>query len=124
VIVLYPLLVVGAVLILGRARQVREGVTGWRWFGAAAAAGFVLALSLAAGLSIGLFLLPVAAILLFWVAGAAPEPPETLGFFTGVGVVALLVAALGSGGNRLAWAGAGLVLAAGPLAAYARSRRS
>lgn len=92
-ILVWPLLLVGAVL-LARARTAGVGGRGARWSVAWLAAGFVWSFSLLAGLSIGLLLLPLAAAMLFWVASRSPRLPEALGFVAGVAATAAVVAAL------------------------------
>jgi hypothetical protein len=90
VILVYPALLVLAALIARRSLRSRRGPG---WFAAWAVAGMLFAFSLATGFSIGLFLLPVAAVVLFWVASRAPRWREASGFLVGVaGIAALLVA--------------------------------
>ena len=57
-------------------------------------AGFLTSFSLATGLSIGLLILPFAALVLLWVARRAPRYPEASGFVVGIGMTALLIASL------------------------------
>ena len=89
-ILAYPLLLVAAVAIARRSERSGHGAG---WFGAYAVAGMLFSFSLATGFSIGLFLLPLVALVLLWVASRAPRWREASGFFAGVvGLVALLVA--------------------------------
>jgi hypothetical protein len=90
VIFAYPLLLVAAVAVARRSQRTGRGPG---WFAAWALAGAVFAFSLATGFSIGLLILPVAAIVLLWVASRAPRWHEASGFLLGVaGIVALLIA--------------------------------
>lgn len=78
------------------------------------------------GLSIGLFVLPLAAALLLWVASHAPHLPDALGFAAGMGAVLLLVAFLSRGGTGLdpiPWLLAGLAVDGLALLAYSLLRR-
>lgn len=119
---------------------------GWRWFGAWALAGAFVVFAVLAGFSIGLFLLPLAIVLVVLIAGRARPWPEALGTLAGAGVVVLL---LGAGHARdyepcpegtvvlppgetewscggvapLPWLISGTVLVAVALAAYALARR-
>ena len=89
-ILAWPLMLVFAVAI---ARRSARSGRGPGWLAAWAVAGMLFAFSLATGFSIGLFLLPLAAVVLFWVASRAPHWREASGFFLGIaGIVALLVA--------------------------------
>ncbi len=92
-IALYPLVLLGAAFILRR-RSDAAGRRGWRWFAAWALAGGLFTFSYLTGFSIGLFLLPLAASALFFVAWQAPRLAETVGFAGGIALVALLVAFL------------------------------
>jgi hypothetical protein len=87
-IVLYPVLLVAAAVVLC-SRTTPAG--GWRWFTAWCVASAVFTFSFLTGLSIGLLVLPLAAVLLLWVAWSAPRPAEALGFVAGIGLVLLLV---------------------------------
>ncbi len=97
-IVLFPALVLVAALLVwrGRSAPVSPAAEGWRWFVGWAVAGAVLAFGFLTGFSIGLFILPLAAVLLIWVARSAPRPTEALGFLEGIGATLLLVAFLNS----------------------------
>jgi hypothetical protein len=120
VILLYPLLLIGA--LVTAVRQKREGGRGWRWFGVWCAAGALFTFSLVTGLSIGLFLFPAVAVALLFVARKAPHAEESAGFIAGAGLVILIVAALRGGETAIRWP-AGLVPVLGASAAYAVWRR-
>ena len=62
------------------------------WFGAWLVVGAALTFSFLAGLSIGLFVLPFALVLLAVVASRSPHRPEAIGLVSGIGVTLLLVA--------------------------------
>src|SRR5438874_9599648 len=115
-IVLFPLLLVAAAnFALRRVGAGRASEGEWRWFAAWSVAGASMTLSFLTGLSIGLFVLPVAAVLLLWVARRAPHPADALGFVQGVGALLIVVAVLNRSGNGLdpmPWLLAGLGLSA------------
>ena len=97
----------------------------WRWFAAWSVAGASVTFSFLTGLSIGLFVLPLAAVLLLWVAWNAPRLPDALGFVAGIGAVLVLVAFLnraGTGVDPMPWFLAGLSLAGLALVAYSVAR--
>ena len=80
-----------------------------------------MSFSFLTGLSIGLFVLPLAAALLLWVARNAPRLPDALGFVPGIGAVLVLVALLnraGTGLDPIPWFLAGLALGGLALLAY------
>jgi hypothetical protein len=82
--------------------------------------------SFLAGLSIGLFVLPLAAALLLWVASRAPHRPDVLGFAAGLGGVLVLVGFLnraGTGGDSVPWLLIGLSIDGCALLAYGLLRR-
>jgi hypothetical protein len=93
VILVYPLALVAAA-VLAWQRRTRAGGHGPRWFLAWTAVGFLLAFSFVTGLSIGIFIAPVAAALLIWVAMRSPHGREASGLIAGAALVAVLVAAL------------------------------
>lgn len=68
--------------------------SGWRWFCAWAVAGGLLVFALLTGFSIGLLVLPFAAIAVWLVGRTARVWPEILGTGAGAAVVCLAVAAL------------------------------
>ena len=92
-ILAWPLLVVIAASLAWKRRD-QIGGRGWLWFLAWAVAGFLMSFSLITGFSVGLFILPPAAAALLWVATRAPHAREATGFAAGIGVTALLIAAL------------------------------
>jgi hypothetical protein len=90
VILLWPMLLVGAVYAARRSPHTGRGL---RWFAAWALAGALFLFSLATGFSIGLFVLPLAGAALVWAAWRAPRWRTASGFVLGCGaIVALLVA--------------------------------
>jgi hypothetical protein len=89
---LYPLLIAVAIALAWRSRAKQSG-RGLAWFGWWAVAGFLMAFSFVTGLSIGLFILPVAAALL-WVGRRSPHLCESAGFLAGIGGTVLLIAIL------------------------------
>jgi hypothetical protein len=93
VILAWPLLVLVAAALAWR-RHGKPGGRGWWWFLAWSLAGFLMTFSFVTGFSIGLFILPVAAGALIWVALRSPHLREASGFAAGVGATALLVAAV------------------------------
>jgi hypothetical protein len=88
--VLYPLLLVGALVVARRSRH-RLGGRGLSWFFVWALAGFLFSFSLITGLSIGLFILPLAAVALLAVARLSPHLLEANGFLIGIAATALLI---------------------------------
>jgi hypothetical protein len=90
---LYPLLIAVAIALAWRSRAKQSG-RGLAWFGWWAVAGFLMAFTFVTGLSIGLFILPVAAAALLWVARRSPHLRESAGFLTGIGGTVLLIAIL------------------------------
>jgi uncharacterized membrane protein len=96
-------------------------MSSWRWFFAWSLAGAALTFSFLAGLSIGIFVLPFAAVLLVWVVRRAPRLPDAFGFVAGVGMVLVLVAFLNrasDGVDAMAWLLAGVSLNGVALVAY------
>ena len=92
-IVLYPLVLLGAAALVWRGRA-EAGGRGWLWFAAWGGAGALFTFSLLAGLSIGLLVLPFAACALASIAWRAPHLSEGLGFVAGIGATLMLVAFL------------------------------
>jgi 4-amino-4-deoxy-L-arabinose transferase-like glycosyltransferase len=92
-ILAWPILVVLAVVLASRHRT-EQGGRGWRWSLGWIAAGFLMSFSLITGFSIGLLLLPVAAVALLWMARRSPHLPEAIGFVAGIGATVALVVAL------------------------------
>jgi uncharacterized membrane protein len=90
VILLYPALLVAAVAVARRSERAGRGPS---WFAGWALAGALFLFSLATGFSIGLFVLPLVAVVLLWVASRAPRWREACGFLAGcVAMVAFFVA--------------------------------
>jgi hypothetical protein len=92
-IVAWPLLLVVVVILVRRGHRTAGG-RGWKWSSAWIGAGFLWSFSLVTGLSIGLLLLPAAAVVMLWVARRSPHLAESLGFFAGLAVTVVFVAAL------------------------------
>jgi hypothetical protein len=90
-IVLYPVILVGAVYLAWKSAQRGLGSRGWIWFGAWVVAGALFTFSLLTGFSIGLVLLPVSAFAVFWLALHAPHMREIAGFPVGALVVIAVV---------------------------------
>jgi hypothetical protein len=91
-VALWPLLVLAAGLAAWRRDE--PGGRGWPWFLAWALAGFLMSFSLVSGFSIGLFILPFAAVALFWAAWRSPHLLEAAGFLAGIVPTAALVVAV------------------------------
>jgi len=70
----------------------RPAGRGPAWFGAWLAVGAAFALSFLGAPSIGLFVLPVALVLLVIVVRRSQHLPEAIGLVSGIGVMLLLVA--------------------------------
>lgn len=92
-ILAWPLLLVIAAVLAWKRRH-QPGGRGWGWFLLWIVAGFLMSFSLITGLSIGLFILPLAALALIWVAQRSPHLPEASGFAAGLALTICLVAAL------------------------------
>ena len=90
-ILLFPLVLVALVVVC---RSRGAGGEGWRWFWAWACFGGPFVLALLTGLSIGLLLLPVVAVVGFAVARRAPGWREALGAFAGAAVAVEVLAAV------------------------------
>jgi hypothetical protein len=88
-VVLYPIVLAGALYLMWKSRQRGLGARGGIWFSAWAFAGALFLFSLMTGLSVGLFLFPAAAIAIFWLAVNAPYWREVAGFPVGVALVAI-----------------------------------
>jgi hypothetical protein len=93
VILAWPLLVLIAGVSVWKRRD-EAGGRGWEWFLVWIMAGFLMSFSLITGFSIGLFILPLAAATLIWVARRSPHLREASGFAVGIAATAVLVAAL------------------------------
>ncbi len=114
-ILLYPLVLFAAIVVSRRRATASRG--GWEWFAAWTLAGGLMTFSFLTGFSIGLFVLPLAAAALFWVASRAPGALDAIGFIEGIGMTLLLVALVNPDAGRT-WLYAGLVLGLGAVAAY------
>jgi hypothetical protein len=66
----------------------------WGWFAAWTGAGALLAFSLVAAASIGLFVLPFALLSVWAILRASPPWPAACGLLSGAGLVGLLIWAL------------------------------
>jgi hypothetical protein len=93
VILLYPVLLIGAVVVAVRRREYAGG-RGWLWFAAWLATGALFAFSLATGFSIGLFILPLVAAALLAVAWLSPHLREASGLVVGAAAFVIAVAVL------------------------------
>lgn len=92
-ILAWPLLLVIAG-VLARERRDRPGGRGWAWFLCWTLAGFLWSFSLVTGFSVGLFVLPAAAVVLLWAATHAPHAREAIGFVPGIAVTAGFIVAI------------------------------
>jgi hypothetical protein len=90
-ILLFPLVLLGIVFVC---RSSGSRCEGWRWFWAWACFGGLFVLGLLTGFSIGLLLLPVAAVVGVAVARRAAGWREALGAVAGAAVAAEVLAAL------------------------------
>jgi hypothetical protein len=125
VIVLYPALLIAAIVLI--IRRDREGGHGWGWFVAWAFAGAAFFFSFLTGLSIGLLLLPAVAVVVLFVAARAPHAAESAGFFAGVGlvIVGVSLASWGDGEASYAtWLVVGAIIAAAATMVYLRVTRT
>src|SRR6266849_2126300 len=92
VIAIFPLLLIWAALRIRRTEQ--RGRAGWAGFAAWTVAGGIFTFSLLTGFSIGLFLLPVVAAMLYLAVRAAPDFRASLGFVAGVELTLLVLASI------------------------------
>jgi hypothetical protein len=90
-IVLSPLVLVGAAVLLLKSRQRGLGVRGWVWSAAWAVAGGFLGASIITRAGADVLLFAVGSLAVFWLAVTAPYWRELAGF--PVGIAAVLVAA-------------------------------
>jgi hypothetical protein len=90
-VVLYPILLVGALYLMWKSRQRGLGVRGQVWFGAWTLTGALSVFSMLTELSIGLILFPVAALAIFWLAVHAPYWREAAGFPIGAALLGAAV---------------------------------
>jgi hypothetical protein len=119
-ILLFPLVLVGIVFVCRSSGARREG---WQWFWAWACFGGPFVLGLLTGFSIGLLLLPVAAVVGFAVARRAPGWREALGAVAGAAVAAEVLAALNGWTAALSVAAAFALAAVGAYALIGPRRR-
>lgn len=120
-IIAFPILLIVAMVIASRSSARLLGSSDGRWFPAWTLAGAAVTFSFLTGLSIGLFVLPFAAAVLWWVARRAPHLVDALGFVVGIGLVLLLVGFLnrdGDGIDPLPWLLCGLGLSGLALACH------
>jgi len=89
-IVLWPLLLVAAGLIMAKARARGARVRGWDFYVIWGLAGALFMFSFLSGLSIGVFLFPVAALAILWLAANAPGR-EAIGFVAGAAATLLVI---------------------------------
>jgi hypothetical protein len=90
-ILVFPIALLVCAVVFWRAHGRPEG-RGPVWFGAWTGAGAAVTFCFLTGFSIGLLLLPLALVLLAFVARRSPQLPEAAGFVTGIGVTLLVVA--------------------------------
>ena len=88
-LVLYPIVLAGALYLMFKSRQRGLGARGSVWFSAWAFTGALFLFSVLTGLSIGLFLFSAAALAIFWLAVNAPYWREVAGFHVGAGLMAI-----------------------------------
>ena len=105
-ILLYPVVLFAAFALFLRARR-EDPHDGAVWFAGWVVGGGLFTFSFLTGFSIGLFLLPLAGAMLFWVASRAPGR-EAIGFLAGAGLVLMIV-----------WPVAGLLVSAAAIGGYA-----
>jgi hypothetical protein len=100
----------------------------WLFFGAWAVEGALFAFTVLSAASIGLFLVPVVLLGLWYLARNVGMGREAVGAISGFGVPTLVVAILAAGPNGLdarPWLVAGLLLVAAGIAGYlALTRRA
>ena len=89
-LLLWPLVLVGAAFLLPKSRQRGLGRRGWSWFALWTLAGALFVFSFLTGFSIGVVLFPVAAFAVFWLTVNAPYGRELAGFPIGAGAVLLV----------------------------------
>jgi hypothetical protein len=88
-LILYPLIIVAAAVLAWQRRGLQGG-RGPAWYLTWAIAGFLVSLSIVTGLSIGLFVAPIAAVVLLWVATRSPHLLEASGFLAGIASAGVL----------------------------------
>lgn len=98
-VLLFPVILVAAGFVIWRARRAGGAAPasdgrGWHWFAAWSLAAALTTFSFLTGFTVGLFVLPLAAAAVLWVAGRSPHLREGIGAVAGVGAVLLLAALL------------------------------
>lgn len=93
-IVMIVVLAVAAAVLAGFRATRADRASGWAWFVAWAGAGALTTFAVVTGLSIGLFVLPLAFAALWAVAARARMWPDAFGLLVGAAVICLLVGAL------------------------------
>jgi hypothetical protein len=86
-IVLYPIVLAGALYLMWKSRQRGLGARGGIWFAGWVGAGGLFMFSLLTGYSIGIFLLPAVMFAVCWLAVNAPYWREVTGFPVGGAIV-------------------------------------
>jgi hypothetical protein len=118
-ILVYPLLLLVALVVVRRRRG--SGRDAWGGFAAWAAAGAAFTFSLVTGLSIGLLLLPLVVLTIAWAIRRAPDFLSMLGFLGGAGVILLVTAGLHAAAGS--WLIPGAALCGGAVTSFAAARR-
>jgi hypothetical protein len=123
VILLYPLLLLGAFWVARESRSTAGCAGFWAW----ALAGGLTSFSFVTGFTIGLLVLPFGVAALLLAARYWPHRAESLGFLAGVGATLLLVGLLatwgGTGFSPLPWLLVGTACAGLAVTGYASLRR-
>ena len=88
-LVLYPIVLAGALYLMFKSRQRGLGSRGGVWFSAWTFTGALFLFSVLTGLGIGLLLFAAAALAIFWLAVNAPYWREVAGFPIGAGLMAI-----------------------------------
>lgn len=92
-LILYPVVFVVAGILAWRRRGIQRG-RGPAWFLVWALVGFLMSFSIVTGLSIGLFVAPVAVVMLLWAAMRSPHLREAAGLLAGIAGVAIMLVIL------------------------------
>lgn len=114
VILIYPLLVVVAVLMIWRTKP--RSSARWLGFMVWGVAGALFTFSLLTGLSIGFFLLPFVVVALYWAIRLAPSFRDALGFIEGIGLILIVVASIHNA--AIGWLVPGVVLSGVALVSF------